>query len=228
VPHDRLFADPSALPTFNSNAIEANLHRIPDLGPRFLYFNDDVFLGREIERSHFIDADGTHRVFHETWYMPLSGGPVHDLASQWTLRLFDARPTPRLSTAHVPQLLDRARLTRLAERFAHEVARTSTHRFRSPEDVVLRVLYFQSLPLEGDGLRWRRIVLRSGTLEYAFLMMVDDHARMRAELARLLALRPRFFCINDDLPDVPPDHPVLTALRATLDEMFPEPCEFER
>ena len=32
------------LPTFHSNTIELNLHRIPDLSERFVLFNDDVFL----------------------------------------------------------------------------------------------------------------------------------------------------------------------------------------
>ena len=35
------------LPTFSSPAIEANLHRIPGLSEHFLYFNDDVFLGKK-------------------------------------------------------------------------------------------------------------------------------------------------------------------------------------
>ena len=34
------------LPTFQSNAIELNLHRVPDLSERFVLFNDDVFLLR--------------------------------------------------------------------------------------------------------------------------------------------------------------------------------------
>lgn len=34
----------SALPTFNSTAIEAGMHRIPGLAERFVYFNDDFFL----------------------------------------------------------------------------------------------------------------------------------------------------------------------------------------
>ena len=46
VPHSEIFPDTGDLPTFNSHAIEACLHRIPDLSENFLYFNDDVFLGR--------------------------------------------------------------------------------------------------------------------------------------------------------------------------------------
>ncbi len=42
VRHDE-FIPGEYLPTFNSTAIEMFLHRIPSLGERFLYFNDDFF-----------------------------------------------------------------------------------------------------------------------------------------------------------------------------------------
>lgn len=45
---------PSAyLPTFNSNTIEVNLHRIKDLSEQFVLFNDDLFLLRPISPEFF-------------------------------------------------------------------------------------------------------------------------------------------------------------------------------
>jgi hypothetical protein len=41
------------LPTFSSNAIELNLHRIPGLSEYFVYFNDDMFLNAPVEPSYF-------------------------------------------------------------------------------------------------------------------------------------------------------------------------------
>ena len=35
------------LPTFNSAAIELNLHRIEDLSENYLYFNDDMYMIRD-------------------------------------------------------------------------------------------------------------------------------------------------------------------------------------
>ena len=47
--HDELFPDPlRELPTFNSLAIETVLHRIPTLSNHFLYFNNDVLIGRPL------------------------------------------------------------------------------------------------------------------------------------------------------------------------------------
>ena len=41
------------LPTFNSNAIELNLHRINGLSNKFVYFNDDMFLLRKTKKNDF-------------------------------------------------------------------------------------------------------------------------------------------------------------------------------
>lgn len=41
------------LPTFNSNVIELNFWRIPELSEHFVYFNDDVFLTFPVKKSDF-------------------------------------------------------------------------------------------------------------------------------------------------------------------------------
>ena len=41
------------LPTFSSHPIELNIHRIPDLSDKFIYFNDDVFLISPVQPSDF-------------------------------------------------------------------------------------------------------------------------------------------------------------------------------
>ncbi len=41
------------LPTFNSNAIEMFLHRIPGLSETFVYFNDDIFLNTPVKPKDF-------------------------------------------------------------------------------------------------------------------------------------------------------------------------------
>ena len=46
------------LPTFNSNTIETFLHRIPGLGERFLYFNDDMFPMLPSQESDFFPREG--------------------------------------------------------------------------------------------------------------------------------------------------------------------------
>ncbi len=47
------FIPPECLPTFSSHAIELNLHRIDGLSERFVYFNDDTFIGRPVKPESF-------------------------------------------------------------------------------------------------------------------------------------------------------------------------------
>ena len=45
------------LPTFSSHVIELNMHRIPDLSENFVYFNDDIFILRDLKPQDFF-VDG--------------------------------------------------------------------------------------------------------------------------------------------------------------------------
>ncbi len=51
------------LPTFNSHVIEANLHKIPNLSEHFIYFNDDVFVAKPLQKSHFFKPNGLASIF---------------------------------------------------------------------------------------------------------------------------------------------------------------------
>ena len=44
-------------PTFNANAIELNIHRIPGLSERFVYFNDDTYILRAMGEEKFFRDD---------------------------------------------------------------------------------------------------------------------------------------------------------------------------
>lgn len=70
VQHSDIFANPSQdLPTFSSPAIEANLHRIQGLSDKFLYMNDDVFLGKPVWPSDFYDETDGQKIYF-SWPLP--------------------------------------------------------------------------------------------------------------------------------------------------------------
>lgn len=58
--------DNEYLPTFNSHVIEAFLYRIPDLSENFIYFNDDVFVAKELPKEHFFSANNISSLFVST------------------------------------------------------------------------------------------------------------------------------------------------------------------
>ncbi len=54
IDHKEIFkGNEKYLPTFNSRSIETKLYKIPDLAEHYIYFNDDFFLLKQIEREDF-------------------------------------------------------------------------------------------------------------------------------------------------------------------------------
>ncbi len=212
VHHDEFFDDPAALPTFNSNVIESFLHLLPDLSPRFLYLNDDYFLGAPVAAADFIAPDGRPRVFGT-----LAG-------EHFRSRVYERQFPSFGLLEHGPLLVDRALFAAALATAPAEVAALRRHRFRQPDDLRPDRLY-----------RWHLLATRAGVAEpcwrylrYArFVKLTDRPARLRRRLAALAAARPKFFCLNDDLGPAP-SPAALDAVRAFLGAAFPTPSPFER
>ena len=68
VSHAQVFQNKSHLPTFSSPAIESNIHNIQGLSKHFLYFNDDVLLGKAVFPEDFISSGG-YKIFL-AWNIP--------------------------------------------------------------------------------------------------------------------------------------------------------------
>ena len=59
VHHDQIVCAPyTALPTYNSAAIQTWLHNVPGLAEHFVLFDDDFFVGRPLARNNFFTAAG--------------------------------------------------------------------------------------------------------------------------------------------------------------------------
>ncbi|SMH69118.1 Putative polysaccharide phosphotransferase [Latilactobacillus curvatus] len=50
--------DSQFLPTFDSNTIDLNIHKIEGLSEHFVYFNDDLFINRPVQKKDFFSKDG--------------------------------------------------------------------------------------------------------------------------------------------------------------------------
>jgi hypothetical protein len=62
VDHVTTFKDKKYLPNTNSNAIETTIVNIPNLSEHYVYFCDDVFLGRSCSYNEFFTTDGKAKV----------------------------------------------------------------------------------------------------------------------------------------------------------------------
>uniref|UniRef100_A0A182P6I9 LNR domain-containing protein n=1 Tax=Anopheles epiroticus TaxID=199890 RepID=A0A182P6I9_9DIPT len=69
VPHADIADGDTALPTFSSASIETFIHRIPGLSRRFLYLNDDIFLGAPLQPDDLQTLAEGVKVF-TAWIVP--------------------------------------------------------------------------------------------------------------------------------------------------------------
>ena len=69
VSHWDIFKDTKALPVFNSNAIEMNIHRIQNLTEQYIYLNDDTTFTGSVCWSDFYTEKGTNIYYMKNWGM---------------------------------------------------------------------------------------------------------------------------------------------------------------
>ena len=226
VSHKEIFSDPSVLPVFNSHAIESQLHHIDGLSEHFLYFNDDMFIGRPLAPQAFFLANGLSKVFLSQGRVPQ--GPITaedtpvDAAHKNNRRLIEARfgPTTAQVYQHVPYALRRSVLAAMEAEFPAEYAATMASRFRSTTDLsMVSNLYHYYAYHCGLAL--------PGTVKYGYIQLaVPDLA---ARLTRVLARRDwDSFCLNDAYTtesEVAAQHAVLGPF---LDSYFPVRSPYER
>lgn len=197
VDHRDIFPDPSVLPVFNSHAIESCLHRIPGLAERFLYFNDDVFLGCPTSPEDFFSPGGRAKTymsgrlsFSKEWIA--AGTLPTDAALCTTIRLIEARFgfTPVAKVQHTPHPMLKSVLQLIEAEHPEGLARTRAARLRSDTDMNLtgNLAYYYCHGLNLGT--WPE----QGVSVYRYIDTGRlDHMKT---LHRLILSPVKFFCLN--------------------------------
>lgn len=241
VRHDQIFTSPRDLPSFNSCAIEAHLHRIEGLSERFLYLNDDFFLGAPVAENDFWSGSGALRLHLSLFVVPERDSPtvetiygvemevpegvmrtstVYNGAVQGVNAAFDRRygKQKRRYWPHVPWPFERSTLRELERDWTDEIARTVSNRFRSVDDFMYGHAYAQFVlatrPDRVEVIDWFEWTIPTALEPAAFATALDG----------LAAERPKFFCLQDDALA---DGAKLERLRTFLADYFPEKAPWE-
>ena len=229
VDHRDIFPDVSVLPTFNSHAIEACLHRIPGLADHFIYLNDDFFFGREITPDDLFTRAGLPKArFAPSQPVPIiEPGPdaiptdvAAHRAHQIVARDFGIGFTRKHQ--HIAYALDRRLLEELDERYRAEFDLTRRSRFRSASDLAIPSMFAH---FAGVAAR-RAIEWRSETDEYVYADTGRADFDERAQA--ILAGHPKFFCLNATLHSAIPLDVQAQRIAELLSTLFPDPSPYER
>jgi glycosyltransferase involved in cell wall biosynthesis len=225
VDHTEIFGTRGALPTYNSHAIESQLHHIEGLAEHFLYFNDDVFVGRTLRPDTFFHGNGQAKHFMSPTSVPMAPPSYEDefniSAAKNNRALIEQSFGQTLvhSFLHAPHPLRRSVLADIEENYQQAVAVTAGSRLRSHSDVSVASSLHHYF-----GFHTLRSV--PGSISCGFVNVgLSEH---KPRLNRLLTTRPYdVFCLNDyhdgDVPEDEQD----AILAAFLPSYFPVPSQFE-
>lgn len=239
VTHAEIFPNASNLPTFNSNAIEANLHRIPGLAPCWFYQNDDFGFGRPVCLSDFLDIEsGRQRLAFDTFYAPdyraMQKNTWHKSVGFSNVLLnkhYYADTTfvhGHFYEGHNTRLFRTDVLETMSQRWGLYYANTSSHRFRDPYDIALPFLYNNVVLTEFSGIKDRDLFA-----SFLYEKFTPSQKRAQEIVNKIQSEKPLSWCINDGAGRSSGDSKresiaqAMKALEEELEKWLPTPSDLE-
>ncbi|CAF0767997.1 unnamed protein product [Didymodactylos carnosus] len=224
------------LPTFNSHAIEANLHKIPHLREFYLYFNDDYIFGRPVSINDFFNSTclviyGDDRLTSNT-NVSLN---IHKRAMLNTNAILDNQGftnRTRHFLPHAPHPLRKSVAEELWSKTFSEIHRQqSSHRFRDMRDIHPTYFLSQYLLEQGYCVEQRR--MKSTCVygeDFCNQVLTNNLGKVRQffDRLRMLSLMPKFLSINDRTSsNYTKQHIIHREFEGFLKDLFPKISRFE-
>ena len=226
VDHRHLLASTSH-GVFDSGHIESYLHHIPGLSERFIYLNDDVFFGQEVNPAWWFED--RIKVFLE----PASQQHPEALHPGETALVNASIESGRWLTAryphyrHLPQVYSHTPRA-MRKSLMHELEHLAGDWFAQVRSTVFRS--WRIPPIVPDlAPRW---MVQMGYAEQRVLNPLcinTGEAQAAVQFETLLnnfGSLP-FFCINDTCDEAAGDDPRLLKIAQTLEKLLPHPSSFE-
>ncbi len=171
VDHTSIFPSQTDLPNFNSHAIESCLHRIKNLGERFIYFNDDVLLNKSVYKSDFFNSAGMSINFREPYEvafwtsdaLQIPAGYQHAAINGQNILYRDFGYTPRYMMQHTPHSVLKSVLQNMETRYFSLFEEVRRHKIRSIDDISPLSFFYP---------------------HYAFLMGKSEHKTAKCTIIR--------------------------------------------
>jgi len=192
ISHEEVFPSKDYLPTFSSHAIESCLHRIDGLSEYFIYFNDDVFLMKNMKKTDFFKSNDCSISFMESYGASFYPREVDDEsyinASLNGKRLLEKKfgISPVQFHKHVPHVLRKSILMQMEEDFKESYEIVRLNRFREKTDIsTISFLYHHYAYFKKESVRESR------------LGHLIRNTNYRAKARAIKVTTPHFICIND-------------------------------
>ncbi len=233
-------------PTFNSNALELNIHRIAGLSEQFVLFNDDTFLGRPARPTDFfrdrlprdmasLSLPALEPIAHiilnnlmliNGCYRPhtvISRNPVKWLSPRYgggnvlkTLLLLPWSNFPGIRDHHMPQAFSKKSFEMAWERWGEALDATCRNRFRTTNDVSQWLIRYDAL--------CRGAFRPIGFGDCRQMTLTDNN---KAICRAIETQRYRMFCLHD-AERITDFEAASAQLCAAFERLLPEKSAFEK
>ena len=225
--HRAIFTNLEDLPTFNSMAIESNLHRIPGLKEHYIYFNDDVFLMQNMDSNDFFTEDGKPKIFLGEHFLPV--GPVfpedkgYEAACKNTANLLNIAygRHKRFTHAHTPFPSTKSLVEKSEALFPSVFSAVSSHHFRSQKDFTMTngLIPYVALYTEMGEMS------PFTNLTWSFGVDREKDERVFLEVQKN---PPQFLCLQDAIKDDGDTKEAERRLKSYFQILFPERAPWEK
>lgn len=227
---------PDALPTFNANALEMNLWRIPGLSEHFLFANDDMFFLQPVGSEFFFNREGYPyvRLKRQSLKHHLSMGYPYMI---YHMQQLIAERFGKHYTLAPHHNVDAYRLSDYKacyELFKSDFEATTRVRFRDREDIQRSIVLYYALTIGHGKLvrinRYNRIRGLWGRFRAAcgWRCATDSRCIPLCNTSMDLVLKkynPALICLNDDQRSSARNY---RQMRLLLAGLFPNKSAFER
>ncbi|OHT02713.1 hypothetical protein TRFO_30118 [Tritrichomonas foetus] len=213
----------------NSYAIEFSLCNIPGLSEHYIYMNDDMFIGKPIEKDFFFDSDGKPKIpskkkdwgnvnsmvkslHHHSQRNDMKGVQfscvVHNTV-QICQNYF--KKTQKGEYDHTPTPITKKIMKEIYKNFPDTIHSTITSQFRNYTNVLMQLLV--QLYGVGSGLA-TPLPVTANISKFFMVSGVSAFSGLKED-------KPILFCVNTDISHFRND------VKHTLDEWMPDKSEYE-
>lgn len=231
IDHKDIFLNKSDLPVFNSNAIEANIHRIKGLKKCFLYLNDDLLLSNYEHPNYFIENNKikvrleglfraptfTRQHPNHIWFqlMENTNNKINKI-----LKL--PNDTEHYFPCHNFQFLDRDIIYEYQEQLKEEYLSFTKNKRRSMNDIEMQ--YSFSIY---NSEKYKAPKTDCGK-EIFYFPYVNDSKKNDIMIQELLYSNASCVCVNDNAPINKNMDDEFLKLNIALEMKYPYPSPFEK
>jgi len=185
VHHSDIFPNKKSLPTFNSHAIESCLHYIPNLSEKFIYFNDDMYVGDYLNSSFFFTNNtpifgGKKRLM----IIPLRNNPYNYAWKNLSIEYGNIRV---LISSHCCMPLTKTLMLNVENKFKTLWINTRNNKFRNNNDI----------PPVGMCMNYKIPLVSKFSLKYNFYGYFEFNSFFKSYIDNVIKYKPKLFCLNN-------------------------------